>query len=91
MRKSVLSWLLALSLLVGLLPTTALAATTEPTVNVSLEAGSKFEYDYIDPPPASFDVKEMFDGTEVTYDGWQLMKLVLTIPSEAGLTVTCMK
>ena len=61
-----------------------------PEINIALKAGSKIKL-WTSPNGGNADpanVKELFQGEEIEYDGWQLMKLVLTIPKQDGLAVT---
>ena len=59
-------------------------------VDIALRAGSKIKLttrpDGGNADPAN--VTELFQGEEIEYDGWQLMKLVVTIPAQTGLDVT---
>ena len=61
-----------------------------PEINIALKAGSKIKL-WTRPNGGNADpanVKELFQGEEIEYDGRQLMKLVLTIPKQDGLAVT---
>lgn len=56
----------------------------------ALKAGSKIKlWERLDGGNADpANVGEYFDGQSIAYDGWQLMKLEITIPDQEGLTVT---
>ena len=59
-----------------------------PEINIALKAGSRIKIETASMPFGPPNIKEMFQEEEIDYDGWQLMKLVLTIPKQDRLDVT---
>lgn len=104
MKKRMLALFLTIAMLLTLAPAVLAAdagaeveneqqtvlAANEPEVQIALKAGSKIKlWERLDGGNADPEnVGEYFNGKPVEYDGWQLMKLVVTIPAQDGLTVT---
>lgn len=58
-------------------------------IRIAMKAGSRIKlYTGLEGGNADpANVKEVFQGQDLEYDGWQLMKLVLTIPTKDGVVV----